>query len=934
MEREGRGRRGDRERFDRPGGDFLDQVREVCELRLAQDPDMADAEIVERVAGETPPLGYLLVRYGGQFVEEYPVGAYEGRLTAEVVDQFMALVCERHGRDRTPQLVYRGEPVPEALVRHASEHRVRLHAFADYQQQVWDHTTYVREQQRGLRGDADYPLDLYVDKIWAPLGQPAEGGDAAATRVLDLLDTDQPRFVLVLGDFGTGKTFLLHKVAVELQRRRPDLVPVLVTMRDLEKGRSLDELLAQHMAARREAFYHRSFDYLLRQGRIVLLFDGFDELALRTSYERVPHHFRTLRQAAGGAAKIVVTSRLQYFATDQAIRTALGAEVGQLAGSRIMKLFPLDEGQRRALVVAAFKQDEARAASFLDLLSDLPDLLDLASNPRMLTFMIGWLDEGVITEDDLRKIATRSGAATAGALYRLLIEKWLEHEEKRHTQEGGLPPMTGTQRLAAVTGIARSLWQTGSRGVTLDELEPLAAEGLDLAGLEMRRAEAAQAVGSGTLLVRRGEGEFGFIHQSVMEWLVANDAVCRLSEHGPAALDDALADAELTPLMADFLRDLAGEAVIEWARATATAAGAPGPAAKANAALILQRGGVTVDAANYAGQDLRGRDFAGQDLTGASFEGADLEGSVFEDAVLRDANLRDVTLVAARLDRADLTGADLTGADLTQARLLGADIRGATMNGSCLDRAALVGASLDPDDLASAHSNFGAARPGLPAAPQISSRSRVNAVAVASDLIVTGHGDGGVRIWDSATGQPLRVLEGHTGGVRAVAVTADGRVVSGGYGGTVRIWDLDSGRPPQVLKGHTGGVRAVAVTADGRVVTGGDGGVRIWDLDSGRPPQVLEGHTGWVEAVAVAADGRIASGGGYDDTVRIWDLDSGRPPQVLEGHTGGVRAVAVTADGRIVTGGGYDDTVRIWDLDSGRPPQVLEGHTGWVEAVA
>jgi WD40 repeat protein len=93
------------------------------------------------------------------------------------------------------------------------------------------------------------------------------------------------------------------------------------------------------------------------------------------------------------------------------------------------------------------------------------------------------------------------------------------------------------------------------------------------------------------------------------------------------------------------------------------------------------------------------------------------------------------------------------------------------------------------------------------------------------------------------------------------------------------VWDLASGRLEHTLEGRTGGVNAVAVTADGqRIVSsgGGDGTVRVWDLASGRLERTLEGHTLGVMAVAVTADGqRIVSSGGGDGTVRVWDLASG-----------------------------------------------------------
>ena len=75
----------------------------------------------------------------------------------------------------------------------------------------------------------------------------------------------------------------------------------------------MDGLVAAHLANHGEDFIDlKAFRYMLRQGRIVLLFDGFDELVTRVSYERAADHLDTLIQAAEGNAKIVVASRTQH----------------------------------------------------------------------------------------------------------------------------------------------------------------------------------------------------------------------------------------------------------------------------------------------------------------------------------------------------------------------------------------------------------------------------------------------------------------------------------------------------------------------------------------------------------------------------------------------------------------------------------------------
>jgi WD40 repeat protein len=82
--------------------------------------------------------------------------------------------------------------------------------------------------------------------------------------------------------------------------------------------------------------------------------------------------------------------------------------------------------------------------------------------------------------------------------------------------------------------------------------------------------------------------------------------------------------------------------------------------------------------------------------------------------------------------------------------------------------------------------------------------------------LASGSSDSTIRIWDAATGNELRVLRGHIGGVRTVTFSADGQLLaSGGVDGKVKLWEASSGGELASLAGHKGRVNIVAFSPSG-----------------------------------------------------------------------------------------------------------------------
>ena len=196
---------------------------------------------------------------------------------------------------------------------------------------------------------------------------------------------------------------------------------------------------------------------------------------------------------------------------------------------------------------------------------------------------------------------------------------------------------------------------------------------------------------------------------------------------------------------------------------------------------------------------------------------------------------------------------------------------------------------------------------------------QISSLAFAPDgrLLASGSLDKTIRLWDVATGQLVRTLEGHTNSVWSVAFSPDGRLLaSAAEDQTIRLWDVQTGQLLRILEGHTEEIWDVAFSPDGRLLASGslDNTIRLWDAASGQLVRTLEGHTNSVRSVAFSPDGRLLASGSDDSTVRLWDVQTGRLLRTLEGHTTRVNIVAFAPDGRLLASGSVDGTIRLWGV--------------------
>jgi hypothetical protein len=784
--------------------------------------------------------------------------------------------------------------------------------------------------------------EYYVDLGCYKLVTDTEGREVGRERyeviddyIDDWLRERGKKHISILGEFGAGKTwFCRHYAHRQLQRYLSDPVrerlPLLITLRDFTKAMTARQLIQDALLEKYKLpLVGSSFDVferLNRKGKLLLVFDGFDEMARRVDYQTVVDNFWELASVLVEASKVLLTSRTEYFRYAQESEKILrGEESGRATivldppKFEVLYLEPLSDEQVTDVIAKRVEREEGDIVARRIL--STPNLAALARKPVLIELLLAALDE--VGPASLTNPAQVYLYATNALLMRNITTK------RTFT--------TTADKLFFLCEMAWEMIRANLLRMSYKRIPEriqawfgprVANEEIDHWDFDLRNQ---------TLLQRNAIGEYEFAHRSMAEYFVAykfaaelgclraefqrtyceadgNPCQAPIGDRSVKELSETFGSSSLSEehLMAvsQLLKWMVGDPARLWA-------------------LVDKTKGRTAEEVRYVG--------------GNAATLLNHLGESFEKAQLSHANLTGADLTNANMSNADLRGAVLHKVDLTGVTLMGADLYDADLRGLTIDELGEIRtlATFPDRHIFACGGTQGTENRGfvrvcdwehgiwVTSFPLQATRVLSVAYSISGRYLACGTEDGVVAVWDTDSGELVldRRVDAYVAKL-AWALDQDWLVVSKGPTSStgVEIWEFPSGRMVGRYAGHGISVSAAVVLPGGKTAMSCDfqGNIKLWEIVSQRTVYEVQAAAGkWSRDMVVSVNGdRVVFGRPQGDLV-VMDLPDFKCPVGLKDSWDTFTCLQCSPDDQCVAGCNESGEVKVWDLNSGTLLQKL-----------
>ncbi len=799
-------------------------------------------------------------------------------------------------------------------------------------------------------------------------------------------------FCAVLGEYGTGKTFLVRmfrsKCVEKIKLGHAYPVPLLLDFKLMgpitkrAQMPTLEDIITDILRA--QGIRNLEGEQVLKmayENEIFLIFDGIDEQTVNLTPKEAYHFWRQLRRAvavikakgdsnSSGSAtsiyededgedkvrytKAVLTCRTHYFKNFKDREKQMTGQ--RLEGYRdrdftlaLLNLF--DRNMMADYIRKAIgKEQQDEVLKFID---EVYNLKDLAERPYLLSLMVEHFN-------DLREqIEHGRGVATAAGLYELVVDSWLDRDFGKHNLDPEL-------KEELMEELAFTMWQRGVSVINVREMDrwlarqlPRLSPGMGTSSddMSLMRIDFRTATFIGW---KDEEGNFKFLHRSMMEFFLAKKMVrqVKVGQDIKELWDIPGVSREAWSFLVDLISVKGRErvkAAVGQTVATLLESDYQGRISNNALDLLLQWRKLDPAAPRLWRLALAGS----RNLDGIELEGLDLEELDIRGAVLRDIGFRKLTCRIIRAGGAKILGAEWEKLEVEQFETAKAKIGGGRFN--CCNIDFWAGKEMTLTGVAFLHTRVKELRwPGSEMANTSFAYCLLESIklsgaavrhtafahtrAEAHPIAPLLHGSNRRIHCPNFPGLPnernvpssIGVFTGHGMAVNCLTYSPDGtQFMSGSEDGTIKIWDAKSGICLMTLEEQATPVMALHYSPGGtKFISGsGDATIKVWAAKTGACLREIKKHSKTVRVLQYSPDGTQFISGSDDGTIKVWNAKAYTCIRTLKKHSAPIFALRYSPDGKKFLSGSGDTSIRIWDTKTGACIKTLTAHPDYIKAL-
>lgn len=242
------------------------------------------------------------------------------------------------------------------------------------------------------------------------------------------------RHIALLGDYGQGKSVLALKFTYELIKNDSGRIPILIVLRG-KSPRNLSPLEIIANWSSRFRIEPQAIMKLHYEGKLLLIFEGFDEMDLIGDSEMRMNHFRSLWNFVRVPnAKIMITGRPNFFLDDDEQRHALGIFKPKAISTPHSEAIYLENFNINKVGLALRNLSPKTREGIVNLARNNDNFFEIVSRPSIL-----FLVSSIWNESNFNEKKEKINSAS-------VINEFISANYERQAKKGHKSPITKSER--------------------------------------------------------------------------------------------------------------------------------------------------------------------------------------------------------------------------------------------------------------------------------------------------------------------------------------------------------------------------------------------------------------------------------------------------------------------------------------------------------